>query len=132
MDVHTKQQRSFNMSRIKGQNSKPESLIKNLFRDLKIPFKSNYKHLPGKPDIYVPSLSLVIHVNGCFWHGHKNCKFFKRPRSNTQFWINKINGNIERDLRVNKNLKKMELRVCTIWTCEIKNGKFFDKILNYL
>ena len=132
MDVLTKKQRSFNMSRIKSENTKPEVLIQNILKDLKIPFKCNVSTLPGKPDIYIPSFNQVIQINGCFWHGHKNCRFFVTPKSNTDFWEIKINSNINRDRAMIKELKKMGIRVSTIWECEIKNDKFFSKLLNSL
>jgi DNA mismatch endonuclease (patch repair protein) len=132
MDVLTKSQRSFNMSQIKGSNTKPEILLKKFLRDLKIPYKENYKYLVGTPDIYIPALNVVIQVHGCFWHGHKGCRYFVPPKSNESFWLDKINGNVKRDKKVDLELKKMNLKVCTIWECEIRNGKFLDKIFKYL
>lgn len=131
MDVLTKKQRSFNMSRIKSENTKPEVLIKKFLRDLKIPFKANCSQLPGKPDIFIPSLSLVIQINGCFWHGHKNCRYFVMPSSNVDFWRKKIESNINRDQKNNRELRRSGFKICTIWECEIKNGKFLDKLFRY-
>lgn len=120
------------MSRIKASNTRPEILLKKFLKDLKIPFKENTDSLPGKPDIYIPALNLVIQIHGCFWHGHKDCRFFVIPKSNTQFWYDKINSNIKRDKKVDLELKKIKLNICTIWECEIKNGKFFNKLFKYL
>lgn len=97
MDILTKSQRSYNMSQIKGLNTKPEVLNKKLLRDLQFPFKSNYKSLPGKPDIYIPTLKLEIQIYGCFWHGHKSCKYFVKAKSNVLFWTEKIAANLQRD-----------------------------------
>lgn len=120
------------MSQIKGLNTKPEVLIKKLLRDLKIPFKSNYKLLPGKPDIFIPALNLVIEIHGCFWHGHKKCKYFVIPRTNKDFWIEKITSNVRRDKKNERYLKEMNLRVCVLWECKIKDGSFLDILLNSL
>jgi len=119
------------MSRIKGSNTKSEVLLQKLIRDLKIPFKKNYAKLPGKPDIFIPDLNLVIEVHGCFWHGHKHCRYFIMPKSNTKFWEDKINSNIGRDKRIKSELVKMGFSVCTLWECEFKNGKFLDKLFKY-
>jgi DNA mismatch endonuclease (patch repair protein) len=113
-------------------NTMPEVLLKKFLKDLRIPYKSNSNLLPGKPDIFIPALNLVIQVHGCFWHGHRGCRYFIIPKSNTDFWVNKINGNIKRDQRVGMELKKTGLKVCTVWECEIRNGKFFSKLFKYI
>lgn len=118
------------MSRIRDKNTNPEQFLKEILRALKIPFKSNYKNLPGKPDVYIAPLDLVIEVRGCFWHGHKNCKYFVTPKTNTDFWLTKINGNISRDKNIILKLKKSGIKTCIIWECEIKDATFFDKLLD--
>ena len=132
MDVLTKSQRSFNMSMIKSKNTRPEVLLKKFLKDLKIPFKENYKKLNGKPDIYIPALNLAIMINGCFWHGHNKCKYFILPKTNAEFWNTKICINKIRDRRNNRLLKSSNVNVLTIWECELKNGKFLEKLLEIL
>ena len=96
VDVHSLEQRSFNMSRIKGKNTKPEMIIRQWLWRNGLRYRLHRNDLPGKPDIVFAGRKKVIFVNGCFWHKH-NCKYFKWPKSNTEFWRQKIEGNIRRD-----------------------------------
>ncbi len=130
MDVLSKSQRSFNMSQIRGINTKPELIIKSFLRDLKIPFRIHVKSLAGKPDFYIPYNKLAIFVNGCFWHGHKSCKYFVLPKTNSEFWFKKIESNISRDRKALKELKKNGYNILVIWECEVKNGQYIPKILH--
>lgn len=100
MDIKNKFQRSFNMSRIKASDTKPEIIIKKFIKDFSIPFYENVDTLPGKPDLFIPSLNLVIQIHGCFWHGHSGCCNFVIPKSNMDFWVQKINSNISRDKKI--------------------------------
>lgn len=120
------------MSQIKSKNTKPEMLIRSVLSDLKIPHYSNYEKLVGKPDIYIPSLCLAIEIRGCFWHGHQGCRYFVMPKSNTEFWLKKINGNIARDKTVTRQLRIIGIKTFVIWECEVKDGSFFPKILDAL
>lgn len=131
-DVLTIEQRSYCMSRIKSKNTQPELQLKQLIKDLCIPFKQNYRKLSGSPDIYIPELNLVFEVRGCFWHGHKNCHRFKYPKSNAAFWANKINRNVFRDKINIRQLNKIGIRTCIVWECEFRNSTFFDKVLNVI
>lgn len=121
MDVHDPQTRSYNMSRIKGKQTKPEELVaKYLFlRGLR--YRRNVKILPGKPDIVLKKYKTVIFVNGCFWHLHKGCKYFVWPESNREFWRNKLLKNKERDKTVKEALEKSGWQVLVIWECELKH-----------
>ncbi len=95
------------MSRIKGKNTKPEVLVRKYLYKNGFQYRLNYSKLPGKPDIVLPKYKTVIFINGCFWHGHKGCKFFVVPKTRTEWWVEKINGTIERDEIKNKELEKM-------------------------
>ncbi|MGN6803299.1 MAG: very short patch repair endonuclease [Ginsengibacter sp.] len=119
-DVHTKEIRSYNMSRIKGKNTRPEMLVRKFLHANGYRYKLHDKSLPGKPDIVLPKYKTVIFVHGCFWHGHKNCKYFVVPKTRTEWWINKINGNIANDEKAVKALKKESWKVITIWECKLK------------
>lgn len=132
MDVHSKKQRSFNMSQIKATKTYPEELINRLLKGLKVKYKRHSKKLPGKPDFYLPDFNIVIEVRGCFWHGHNRCKYFVMPKSNIEFWKRKIAGNIIRDERNLRLLKNKSINVLVLWECEIKTGIFFEKILEVL
>jgi DNA mismatch endonuclease (patch repair protein) len=121
MDKLSPEERSRNMARIKGQNTKPEKLVRCILHQLKFRFRLHRKDLPGTPDIVLPKHNKVIFVHGCFWHGHEGCSRSKRPTSNTEFWNNKINGNIERDKRNLENLISLGWKVLVIWQCETRN-----------
>jgi DNA mismatch endonuclease (patch repair protein) len=122
-DVHTKEQRSFNMSRIKGKDTKPEMLVRRFLHANGFRYKLHDKTLPGKPDIVLPKYKTVIFVHGCFWHGHKDCKYSALPKTKTEWWLNKINGNIATDIKAVKTLKKEGWKIVTIWGCKLKQNK---------
>lgn len=116
------------MASISGKETKPEiavrsSLFKEGFR-----FRKNVKTLSGKPDIVLPKYETVIFVHGCFWHGH-TCNRAAKPTSNVEFWKTKIQNNIDRDKRVKNELRKAGWRIFTVWDCELKNKKLFDKTM---
>ena len=122
-DKHSKEARSYNMSMIKGKDTKPEMLVRRFLHSEGFRYTLHSKKLPGKPDIVLPKYNTVIFVHGCFWHGHKNCKYFVVPKTNTDFWLSKINGNISNDVKVIKTLKKDLWKVNVVWECEIKKDK---------
>jgi DNA mismatch endonuclease (patch repair protein) len=120
MDVHSRETRSYNMSRIKGKNTKPEMLVRKFLHAHGYRYKLHDKSLPGKPDIVLPKYRTVIFIHGCFWHGHKNCKYFVVPKTRTEWWLNKINGNIANDTKAIKALKKDDWKIIILWTCKLK------------
>ncbi|ROI10066.1 DNA mismatch endonuclease Vsr [Chryseobacterium sp. H3056] len=121
-DRHTKQQRSYNMSRIKSKEAKPEILLRKLLFKEGLRYRINDRKLPGKPDIVLKKYNTIIFVNGCFWHGHQDCRYFVIPKTRTEFWTEKINGNKERDIRNNTLLKQAGWNVITVWECELKKN----------
>lgn len=121
-DVHNPETRSYNMSRIKGKDTKPEMLVRKFLYSNGFRYKLHDKTLPGKPDIVLPKYKTVIFVHGCFWHGHEGCRFFVVPKSRTDFWVNKIQRNKELDIKYNIELKKLGWRVVEIWECELKKN----------
>jgi len=134
-DVHNKKTRSYNMSRIKGKNTKPEMLVRKFLHKNGFRYRVNYSKLPGKPDIVLPKYKTVIFINGCFWHGHKGCKFFVVPKTRTEWWKEKINGTIERDKIKIKELEKMGWNIKTLWECELnpeKRTKTLEDLLVFL
>lgn len=131
-DVHNTQTRSFNMSRIKSKDTKPEILVRKFLFSNGLRFKLHDKSLPGKPDLVLKRIKTVIFVNGCFWHGHKNCKYFVVPKTRTEWWLNKINRNIDNDKEKSKKLKKLGWNVLVIWECELKKEKREKTLLKLL
>lgn len=120
-DVHTKEQRSYNMSRIKAKNTKPEMLVRKFLHANGFRYRLHDKQLPGKPDIVLPKYKTVIFVHGCFWHGHADCKYFKMPKTRTQWWADKITRNKSNDEKATKALKKIGWKTITIWECNLKS-----------
>ena len=120
MDVHDKKTRSYNMSCIKGKNTKPEEIVRKYLFSLGFRYRKNDKRLPGTPDIVLPEYRTVIFVNGCFWHGHQGCRYFVVPKTNTEFWMNKIDANRARDQKKISELEAMGWRVIVIWECQLK------------
>jgi DNA mismatch endonuclease, patch repair protein len=129
-DVHDKATRSYNMSRIKNKNTKPEMLVRKFLFANGFRYRINDKKLPGKPDIVLAKYKTVIFVNGCFWHGHENCKYFKLPGTRTEWWKEKIEKNTDNDLRKHSQLIDLGYRVLIIWECEIKNKSFYSTIID--
>ena len=111
------------MSRIKGKDTKPEILVRKFFFTNGLRYRLHYKKLPGKPDIIFPMFKTVIFINGCFWHGHKDCKYFILPKTRTEWWSNKINLTIERDSVNVAALESLGWKVITIWECELKTAE---------
>ena len=119
-DIKSKESRSYNMSRISGKDTKPEELVRKYLFSKGFRYRKNVLTLPGSPDLVLPKYHTVIFVNGCFWHGHKNCKYFVWPKSNTEFWRKKIEANMERDKRKKSQLEDMGWTVLTVWECELR------------
>ena len=119
-DVHDKATRSYNMSRIKSKNTKPEILVRKFLFANGFRYRLYDKKLPGKPDIVLPKYKTVIFVNGCFWHGHENCKYFKIPKTRSDWWQDKIERNIKRDAKVRDELRQIGWRTMVIWECQLK------------
>ena len=121
-DVHTPEQRSYNMSQIRGKNTKPEELVRKYLFSQGFRYRKNDPRLPGKPDIVLPKYKTVIFVNGCFWHGHEGCRYFVWPKNNAEFWKAKISGNIQRDAQSIRLLRDQGWNVIVVWECELKKA----------
>ena len=132
-DVHTKQQRSFNMSQIRGKNTKPEIIVRSIVHRMGFRYGLHNKKLPGKPDIVLSCHKKIIFVHGCFWHIH-NCKYGKvKPAVNAGFWKNKRQGNVARDKENSRKLKKLGWRVLVIWECQIRKPEtIMKKIIAFM
>jgi DNA mismatch endonuclease, patch repair protein len=130
-DKHSKEQRSYNMSKVKAKDTKPELLVRKYLHKNGLRYRLHVKEMPGKPDIVFPKYKTVIFINGCFWHGHENCKFATLPKTREQFWQNKITSNINRDKKAKENLRAEGWQVVTVWECELK-PKIRDTTLSNL
>ena len=120
------------MSCIKGKNTKPEEIVRKYLFSQGFRYRKNDKRLPGTPDIVLPKYKTVIFVNGCFWHGHQGCRYFVVPKTNTDFWMNKIDTNRIRDQKKISELEAMGWKVIVIWECELKPGKQDDTLSDLL
>ena len=129
-DVHTKETRSFNMSRIRSKNTRPELAVRKFLHAAGFRYRLHDKKLPGKPDIVLPKYRTVIFVHGCFWHGHRNCRYFVVPKTKTDWWLDKINGNIEKDAGAAAVLQATGWQVLEIWECELKKAVFDQTMIN--
>lgn len=126
-DNHTKEQRSYNMSRIRSKNNAPEEKVRKYLFSKGFRYRKNDKKLPGCPDIVLPKYKTVIFVNGCFWHKH-NCKRFVWPASNEEYWKKKILRNVERDAENIKELQKLGWKVLVVWECELKKAFIEERL----
>ena len=146
-DVHNKATRSYNMSRIRSSNTKPELLVRKFLHANGFRYslhggkpaaaKARLKDkagqaLAGKPDIVLPKYKTIIFIHGCFWHGHENCKYFVVPKTRTAWWLKKINTNKANDAKAVKALRKDGWKVITVWECSLKPLKQKKKLKNIL
>lgn len=121
-DVHNKATRSYNMSQIKGKDTKPEMLVRRFLHAKGFRYKLHDKTLPGKPDLVMPKYKTAIFIHGCFWHGHEGCRYYVIPKTRTEWWVNKIKGNIANDHKAEALLAEAGWKVLTIWECELKKA----------
>ena len=119
-DTLSQTQRSYNMSRIRGKNTKPEILVRKGLHARGFRFRLHNKKLPGSPDVVLPKYGVAIMVNGCFWHGHKGCRYATKPKTNIEFWETKIARNQHRDEVTAAHLEALDWTVITVWECELR------------
>lgn len=131
-DIYSRARRSQIMSLISGKETKPEIIVRKFLFSRGFRYRKNYKKLSGSPDIVLSKYRTAIFINGCFWHGHSNCKAAKLPASNVEFWTKKINLNVTRDLKNIKNLKGLAWKIIVIWQCQIATKEKLNKIVGKL
>lgn len=134
-DIHTKEVRSYNMSKIRSKNTKPEITLRKMLFKLGFRFRLHDKNLPGKPDIVLKKFKTVIFVHGCFWHGHEDCKYFVVPKTRTEWWLNKIETNKKKDKENECELLKNNWKVIIVYECQLKKEnliKIQDEIIAQL
>ncbi|MDT0645785.1 DNA mismatch endonuclease Vsr [Zunongwangia sp. F260] len=131
-DVHDKKTRSYNMSQIKGKDTKPEMLVRKFLHSNGFRYKLHEKKLPGKPDIVLPKYKTIIMVHGCFWHGHEDCKYFKIPKTRTEWWTEKIEKTKNKDQENEGKLKDLGWKIIQIYECDLKSEKINNTLENLL
>lgn len=130
MDRQTPRQRSYNMSQIGSKATKPELAVRHWLWNHGYQYRLNVKSVPGKPDIVLRKYRTAIFVNGCFWHGHESCRKYTIPKSNTDFWIAKVQRNRERDQEEYKALHNAGWHVIVIWECQLKRSVIEETMHN--
>ena len=135
-DTVSKEKRSEIMSHVTGKETKPEIIVRKYLFAHGLRYRKNVKRLPGTPDIVFPKYKTAVFVNGCFWHGHKGCKYSHLPTTNLGYWEKKIADNLERDERKKRELEGLGYRVLTVWQCQLKTKvkdcnleKLYDEIV---
>ena len=131
-DVHSKAVRSYNMSRIKSKDTKPEIIVRRFLHKNGFRYRLHVKDLPGKPDIVLPKYKTVIFIHGCFWHGHEGCKYYVVPKTRSEWWVNKITGNINNDIKAEQLLIAQDWTVLKIWGCKLKKLSLEDTLASLL
>jgi len=129
-DKLTPEKRSWNMSRIKGKDTKIEVEVRKYLFSKGYRFRKNDKRYPGKPDIVLPKYHVAIFVHGCFWHRHEGCKDVTTPKTRTEFWLEKFDKNVKNDQIKQEKLRELGWKVIVIWECELKRSfqETMDKV----
>ncbi|WP_426581853.1 very short patch repair endonuclease [Mucilaginibacter sp. R-33] len=122
-DTVSSKRRSEIMSNVKGKHTKPEMIVRKFLHEKGFRYRLHSAKLPGRPDIILLKYKTVIFVNGCFWHGHKDCRIYVMPKTNAIFWREKIDRNMARDEIIINNLKGMGWNVIILWECALKKTK---------
>ena len=120
LDSLSPSQRHNNMAAIHSKNTKPELIVRRYLFANGFRFRLNDPRLPGHPDIVMRKYATCIFVNGCFWHGHDGCPAYRIPKTNTEFWQNKISRNKARDSRTIQQLTALGWNCITVWECQLK------------
>ena len=120
MDTMTPEKRHETMSHIRGKDTKPEVIVRKYLFSKGLRYRKNDRRLPGHPDLVFPKYRKVLFVNGCFWHGHEGCRYYRLPSSNVEYWKTKIELNRQRDARVVEELHRLGWEVLVVWECQIR------------
>lgn len=133
-DKLSPERRSWNMSRIKGKDTKPEMKVRSYLFRQGFRFRKNDKRYPGKPDIVLPMYKTVVFVHGCFWHRHAGCKDATTPKTRTEFWMEKLSKNVANDRKNVDALKELGFKVIIVWECEIEKefASTMDRLISMI
>jgi len=129
VDTIDKEHRSWNMSRIKSEDTAPEMALRSFLHRAGFRYRIHVKTLPGKPDIVLPKYKTVIEVRGCFWHRHPGCKEATTPSTHIEFWQKKFDGNVARDKKTEAELTALGWNYIAVWECELKHPDFADNLI---
>ena len=132
VDSLSQEKRSWNMSRIKNRDTKPELIVRSLLHRKGYRFRLHRKDLPGRPDIVLPRFNTIIFVNGCFWHRHEDCRYAYNPKTRVDFWQEKFRQNVERDQKVHNQLLKLGWKVHVVWECETRKPELLIRKLKQI
>jgi DNA mismatch endonuclease, patch repair protein len=132
IDVLTKKQRKYCMSRIRSKHTKPEIAVRKALRMAGIKYRLHASKLPGKPDLIIPKNKIALFINGCFWHQHKSCNTVSMPKTNVKYWKTKFGRNIEKQKQDFKELRRAGWRPMIVWDCQIKKGRALEKLADRL
>lgn len=119
-DIKSPEERSLNMSRIRGKDTKPEVWFRKALFARGYRYRKNVNKLPGHPDIWLGGYNTAVFVHGCFWHRHPGCRYSYMPKSRIEFWSQKFDRNVERDREVKEQLLAKDIKVITVWECTVK------------
>lgn len=120
------------MSSVHSENTSPERVLRSGLWHRGFRYRINDKRLPGSPDIVLPKYRSVIFVHGCFWHGHKGCKYYTVPKTNTDFWVAKVARNRERDQKNWRQLEAKGWHVIVVWACQLKKANLDNAIVSII
>ncbi|MFA6308642.1 MAG: very short patch repair endonuclease [Clostridia bacterium] len=129
MDTFSKEKRHEIMSKIRGKDTKIEIKVRHWLYNNGIRYRKNCKNIAGKPDIAIKKYKIAIFVQGCFWHSHENCKYSRLPKSNLEYWEEKLNRNIARDSENTEALQRKGWHVFFVWECQV-NSNFESSMMN--
>jgi DNA mismatch endonuclease (patch repair protein) len=122
-DRISRERRSWNMSRIRGENTRPERAVRSLLHRMGFRFRLHRRDLPGTPDIVLPKYRTVVFVHGCYWHRHPGCRYAYTPKSRVEFWKTKFSQNVKRDVRVRSELEALGWNIVVVWECELQDSE---------
>ena len=134
-DIVNEKRRSEIMAKIRSKGTKPEMTVRRLLHSMGYRYKLHVAGLPGKPDIVFPARRKVIEVRGCFWHQHEDpaCGIVRRPKSNRDYWLPKLERNVERDAKQEAELRALGWDVLVVWECEVLAGSgFVERVVEFL
>ena len=139
-DMVSPEKRSRMMAGIQGINNATEVYLGRLLFARGLRYRKYVSSLPGKPDFYLAKYKAVIFMNGCFWHAHEGCKYYRLPHSNVDFWEKKLSNNVERDKRTKAQLEEKGIRIIIVWECAIRQMRkdevyredMLDRIIAFL
>ncbi|WP_112170033.1 very short patch repair endonuclease [Paraburkholderia unamae] len=124
--------RSRTMRAVKSKDTGPEMIVRRFLHAAGLRYRLHDTGLPGKPDLVFPGRRVALFVHGCFWHQHPNCPAAARPKSSSDYWTQKLDGNVARDARHHDALKAAGWTVLVIWECETRNPEALNTLLKRL